>query len=203
MAGLVGRLAAAPPNYAKIAWHGLASHRLGPRRTIAVSQAVIFDGRRVLLAVRSDLRGWELPGGHVQRGESSKIALVREVSEETGYRIAVERHVGNYVRTGFRPHTSSVYACRIVSGTLRPSVETPVIRWFEVDSLPETLFPWFRAPLADAIAARPQPVLRSNRQGAAAVWAALRIDLRMRLSNDRAGLPDSPEPASWADPARP
>ncbi len=203
MAGLVGRLAAAPPNYAKIAWHGLASHRLGPRRTIAVSQAVIFDGRRVLLAVRSDLRGWELPGGHAQPGESSRAALVREVSEETGFRIAVERHVGNYVRTGFRPHTSAVYACRIIGGALRPSVETPVIRWFDIDALPDTLFPWFRAPLADAIAERPQPVLRATRQGAAAVWAALRIDLRMRLSNDRAGLPNVPEPASCADPARP
>jgi 8-oxo-dGTP diphosphatase len=177
----------------KIAWHGLVSPRVGKREPVAVSQAVILSERRVLLAIRSDLRGWELPGGHVQAGESSQAALIREVHEETGFDIAVERHVGDYVRTGFRPYTASVYTCRITGGELRPSVETPVVRWFDIDGLPDTLFPWFRDPVADALAARPEAVVRCNYQGAAAVWAGFKIDLRMRLSDDRAGLPESGE----------
>jgi 8-oxo-dGTP pyrophosphatase MutT (NUDIX family) len=191
--GLFRRLVAAAPNYLKIAWHGLVSPLLGGRESVAVSQAVILSEQRVLLAVRRDLRGWELPGGHVQAGESSEDALIREVREETGLDIAVERRVGEYVRTGFRPYTASVYTCRITGGALRPSVETPVVRWFESDELPDTLFPWFREPLADALAARPEPVARCNYQGAAAVWAGFVIDLRMRLSDDRAGLPESPK----------
>jgi len=189
--GLLGRLVAAAPGYLKIAWHGLVSPRLAARGSVAVSQAVILSERRVLLAVRRDLRGWELPGGHVQAGESSVDALIREVREETGYDIAIERRVGDYVRTGFSPYTASVFTCRITGGALRPSVDTPVVRWFALDALPDTLFPWFREPVADALAARPEPVARRNYQGAAAVWAAFRIDLRMRLSNDRAGLPAS------------
>jgi len=191
--GRFGRLAAAAPNYLNIAWNGLVSPRLGYREPVAVSQAVILSEQRVLLAVRRDLRGWELPGGHLQAGESPEDALFREVREETGHEIAIERHVGDYVRTGFRPYTASVFVCRISGGQLRPSVATPVVRWFAITALPETLFPWFREPLADALAARPEPVLRCNYQGAAAVWAGFKIDLRMRLSNDRAGLPESPK----------
>jgi hypothetical protein len=86
-----------------------------------------------------------------------------------------------------------VFTCRVTGGTLRPSLETPVVRWFDIDALPDTLFPWFHEPLADALAARPEPVARCNYQGAAAVWAGFKIDLRMRLSDDCAGLPESSE----------
>jgi 8-oxo-dGTP diphosphatase len=190
--GLFQRLVAAAPNYLNIAWHGLVSPRVGNGEPIAVSQAVIISEQRVLLAVRRDLRGWELPGGHLQPGESPEAGLIREVHEETGHDVAIERHVGEYVRTGFRPYSASVFTCRVTGGTLRPSLETPVVRWFDIDALPDTLFPWFHEPLADALAARPEPVARCNYQGAAAVWAGFKIDLRMRLSDDQAGLPEPP-----------
>jgi len=190
--GLFGRLLAAAPNYLNIAWQGLVSPRVGKREPIAVSQAVILSDHQVLLAVRRDLRGWELPGGHLLVGESAEAGLIREVREETGHDVAIDRHVGTYVRTGFRPYTASLFTCRVTGGELRPSVETPVVRWFDLDALPETLFPWFREPLADALAARPEPVSRCNYQGVADVWAGFKIDLQMRLSDDQAGLPESP-----------
>ena len=188
MAGLVRRLAAVIPSYLEIAWWGLVSPRV-EREHLVVYQGVILSDRGVLLTVRDDLHGWELPGGNGRPGESPRDALAREILEETGLVVSVERHVGDYVRTGFRPHTARVFLCRERGGPLRPSSETPVVRWFDPGQVPATLFPWYRAPLHDALAPEGPPLERRERQGIAAIWAGLSIDLRMRLSDDRAGLP--------------
>lgn len=60
------------------------------RETVAA--LIVRDGR-VLLCQRSADRAWhpgvwDLPGGHVVPGESAADALVREVREELGVRIA-------------------------------------------------------------------------------------------------------------------
>ena len=72
----------------------------------------MLSDQGVLLAVRSNLRGWELPGGHARRDEAPEAALVREIREETGVDVEVGSLVGSYQRTGFRPHVALVYRCR-------------------------------------------------------------------------------------------
>jgi 8-oxo-dGTP diphosphatase len=59
-----------------------------PARHDVVAGALVRDGR-VLLAHRSPARRWypdvwDLPGGHVEPGESAGQALVRELAEELG-----------------------------------------------------------------------------------------------------------------------
>jgi ADP-ribose pyrophosphatase YjhB (NUDIX family) len=185
--GLLGRLAEIVPNYLSIAWWGLVTPRTQEQGPLLVVQAVVRDGDRVLLSVRSDLHGWELPGGQLHPGEAAEAALCREVLEETGFEVAVERCVGDYVRTGFRPHTARIFLCRVAGGELRSSSETPLVRWFPIGRMPDTLFPWYCAPIADALANLREPVVCHEHQGVAAVWAGMKIDLRMRLSDDRAG----------------
>jgi len=170
--------------YSRTAWWGLVAPRLIEREPLVVAQAVILresEGtREILLSVRSDVKGWELPGGTPEPGESSQQALVREVREETGLDVAITGHVGDYVRTGFRPHTAQVYACRVVGGRLQSSRETPVVRWFDANRLPDTLFPWYREPIADSFAGRAEPVQRREHQGLGAIWAGIRTDVKMR-----------------------
>jgi 8-oxo-dGTP pyrophosphatase MutT (NUDIX family) len=179
--GPIAQLARLPLIYARLAWWGLAAPRVTERGPLLVVQAVIRSEGGVLLALRSDLQGWELPGGTPEPGEAPEAALRREIREETGLEIEIERRVGDYVRTGFRPHTARVFACRASGGALRPSRETPVLRWLDPARPPPTLFPWYRAPLADALACLPAPVERHEHQGASAVLAGLVIDLRLRV----------------------
>lgn len=174
-------LLGALPSYARIAWWGLVAPRLSERGELVVHQGVVLGPAGVLLSERAELRGWELPGGEALPGESGEQAVAREVLEETGVEVRVEGLSGEYLRSGFRPHRARVYRCRAVAGTPRPSDETPRVAWFDPARPPAALFPWSRAPLADALAGAASPPTRAEHQGVATVWAALAIDLRARL----------------------
>jgi ADP-ribose pyrophosphatase YjhB (NUDIX family) len=176
VAGWLHALASAGPDWATVAGAALAA---GEDRGRIVQGVVLGEGG-VLLCERRELRGWELPGGAVRAGESDEDALRREVAEESGVEVAIERHVGDYVRTGFRAHTARVFACRAVGGSARPSREAPRVGWFAPEALPPGIFPWFRGPLEDALRGDPVPVVRRERQGLAAILAGARIDLATR-----------------------
>ena len=54
----------------------------GYRRGVGI---VVSDGRgRVMLARRSDRRGWQFPQGGVRPGETPRAAMYRELKEELG-----------------------------------------------------------------------------------------------------------------------
>ena len=184
------RLARIPSTYFKIAWWGLVSPLVFERKPLVIVQAVILGERdqtgSILLSVRADLRGWELPGGNFMPGESPEQAVLREVAEETGLRAEIVRPVGVYVRTGFRPHAAHVFLCRVQGGAPRPSRETPRVAWWNLDRLPGTLFSWYRQPIRDALVEGAPPVSRAESQGVAAIAGAIGIDLRMRWRNDEA-----------------
>jgi 8-oxo-dGTP diphosphatase len=178
--GRFGRLARLPLDYASLAWWGLVSPRVVEREDLVVLQAVVRSDQGVLLALRRELQGWELPGGAARPGEADEEALRREIREETGLEVRVESLSGVYVRTGFRPHTARVFRCRVSGGALRPSEETPRVAWFRTEALPSTLLPWFRAPLLDAMRGDAGAVQRREHQGLAAILTGLRIDLGTR-----------------------
>ena len=63
-------------------------------RTVEVVAAIIRNGSCVLATQRDDgdlAGGWEFPGGKQEEGESGEAAAVREIREELGASIAIER----------------------------------------------------------------------------------------------------------------
>ena len=57
---------------------------------------LVEDGDRILLQnrVKKDWRGYTLPGGHVEPGESFVDAVIREMKEETGLTVTDPRLAG-------------------------------------------------------------------------------------------------------------
>ena len=61
-------------------------------------------GGSVLLTFQQDpIPEFQLPGGGIDPGESPVVALMREVFEETGYRISKPRRLGAFRRFTFMP----------------------------------------------------------------------------------------------------
>jgi 8-oxo-dGTP pyrophosphatase MutT (NUDIX family) len=146
-----------------------------PKRPQAIrpgASAVIFnDAHEVLLELRSDFNLWGLPGGRMDVGESLEETVVREVLEETGLTVRVERLVGVYsdprlyaiacYPSGDIVHSVVMsFVCGRVSGELKYSAESLDLRYFPTDSLPDDMMKIHRLQVEDALVDTPQPFVR-------------------------------------------
>jgi 8-oxo-dGTP diphosphatase len=91
--------------------------RVAPAHTVGALCFVEHEGRVLLLRQRHR-RGWTLPGGLVNRGETAVQAVEREVFEETGLRIAV----GQPFATVIEPRVRRVDVLFRVTVAERPEV---------------------------------------------------------------------------------
>src|SRR5262245_33463090 len=107
---------------------------------------VVFDDQgRVLAGRRSDTGGWALPSGILEPGEQPEEGAAREVLEETGVVIAIERlvHIEAW-EPSVCPNGDQVqfltmtYACRAVGGEACVNDdESTEVAWFAPDELPD------------------------------------------------------------------
>ena len=122
--------------------------------------AVVRRGADVLLVQRSDTGEWAPVTGIVDPGEDPGVAARREVLEETGVEVTVDRlawvqalptmtHV-NGDRAAYLDHT---FACTFVSGDAQVGDdESLAVRWFPAAALPtmqQTLRARIECVLAD------------------------------------------------------
>ena len=114
--------------------------RLTRGKTLGV-RAVAVDGEgRVLLVKHTYLAGWWLPGGGVDRGETTQAAVVRELREEAGLIARSEpRLLSVHSNERFFPGDHVlVFAIDAFDLTERTSHgEIAEIGWFAPDALPD------------------------------------------------------------------
>ncbi len=98
--------------------------------------AILFDQHgRVLLCHRRDADLWTLPGGGLEHGEAPWAGVVREVKEETGLEVAVERLAGVYSKPEVNEIVFS-FVCTVTGGVPTLNDEADGIDYFALESIP-------------------------------------------------------------------
>lgn len=117
-----------------------AFSRLTRGMTLGVRGVATDAEGRVLLVRHTYLHGWWLPGGGVDRGETTQAAVVRELREEAGLIARAEpRLISVHSNERFFPGDHVlVFAIDAFDMTERTSHgEIAEIGWFAPDALPE------------------------------------------------------------------
>jgi ADP-ribose pyrophosphatase YjhB (NUDIX family) len=126
--------------------------RLTRGKTLGVRAVAVDGDGRVLMVRHTYLTGWWLPGGGVDRGETTQAAVVRELREETGL-IArgAPRLVSIHANDRFFPG-DHVVVFRIEAFDAGPRAgdgEIAEIGWFSPSALPADTNRGCRARLAE------------------------------------------------------
>jgi 8-oxo-dGTP diphosphatase len=123
--------------------------------------AIIFDEQeRVLLSHRRDMDAWNLPGGGIEHGELPTEAVLREVMEETGLEVSIERLLGVYGKVDNPDELVFSFLCRVTGGELVLSDETDDNRYFDIEDIPPNTSPRQVERIREALSHPPQPVFR-------------------------------------------
>ena len=131
------------------------------RREFVVAAAILLDARGRVLLVGNDWQGfgnvrYTLPGGVVERGESTLDALSREVMEETGLKVTRVEHLAYSVHVEDVRRNDRALSFAFVAtydGLLNPRDPDGFIveaRFFPVDEVEKMIpIPPIREPLTN------------------------------------------------------
>lgn len=120
-----------------------------PKHSVSVAGIVVRDDDRVLVIRRDDNDHWEAPGGVLELDESFEDGVRREVLEETGLAVSVERLTGLYKNLN-RGIVAIVFRCRPAEGDAHPTAEAREIRWMTKQEVESSMNPAFAVRILDA-----------------------------------------------------
>ncbi len=109
---------------------------------VATGVVATIEGRILLVRRNHDpaLGRWSFPSGYVDAGEVVEAAAVREVREETGVEVRIDRLLGVYSAPG-EDVIFVAYAGEVVGGEPAPGDEAFEVALFDPDDLPALPFP--------------------------------------------------------------
>jgi ADP-ribose pyrophosphatase YjhB (NUDIX family) len=108
---------------------------------VDVRGAVVREGKILLVQERSDGQ-WCMPGGWADVGDLPSEMVVREVWEESGFRVVPRKVIGLYdanrggIPLEFYHAYKIIFECEITGGEARPGDETRAVGFFSLDGLP-------------------------------------------------------------------
>jgi ADP-ribose pyrophosphatase YjhB (NUDIX family) len=122
-----------------------------PKHSVSVAGIVVRDDGRILALCRRDNQHWEPPGGVLELHETFDEGVRREVFEETGIEVEVERLTGVYKNMP-RGIVAVVFRCSPVGGQPAPTNEALSVSWLTVEQIRQYMDPAYVIRVTDAFA---------------------------------------------------
>ena len=108
--------------------------------TVGVFAIILDEENNVLICHRRDHDLWNLPGGGLEKGETVENAIIREVAEETGLEVVIDRITGVYSKKDKNEVVFS-FLCKIISGNIKLNDEADQIEYYSLDNIPHNFSP--------------------------------------------------------------
>jgi 8-oxo-dGTP diphosphatase len=103
---------------------------------IQISAALIIKKGNILFAKRAkgELAGfWEFPGGKIEKGETSKQAIIREIKEELNLDIKPIKNLGIFThKYDFAEIEMTLFECEILEGEIRLDGSHTEYKWVDI-----------------------------------------------------------------------
>ncbi|ARF78263.1 NUDIX hydrolase [Kitasatospora aureofaciens] len=131
------------------------------RHSVSVAGVVVREDGRVLAIRRADNGAWEPPGGVLELDEAIEDGVRREVCEETGIKVGVERLTGVYKNVA-RGIVALVFRCRPESGAERLSDESVEVDWLTPDEVSDRMAEVYAVRVLDALRDDTAPSIRAH-----------------------------------------
>ncbi|MFD5199800.1 NUDIX hydrolase [Streptomyces sp. NPDC058375] len=121
-----------------------------PLHSVSVAGVVVREDGRVLTIKRADNGTWEPPGGVLELAEDPEDGVRREVYEETGIKVDVDRLTGVYKNTS-RGIVALVFRCRVEGGSEQLSDESAAVEWLTPDQVTSRMAEVYAVRVTDAL----------------------------------------------------
>ncbi len=118
--------------------------------SVSVAGVVVRDDGRVLAIRRADNGTWEAPGGVLELDERPEDGAAREVLEETGIKVSVDKLTGVY-KNVTRGIVALVFRCHAVDGEERTSDESTAVEWLTPAEVSERMSEVYAVRVLDAL----------------------------------------------------
>jgi 8-oxo-dGTP diphosphatase len=122
-----------------------------PRHSVSVAGIVVNDEGKVLVIRRRDNNHWEPPGGVLELDETFEEGVRREVQEETGVLVRVDRLTGVY-KNMTRGIVALVFRCTPEAGSTTVTDEAREVRWMTTSEVCDAMTPAYAVRITDAFA---------------------------------------------------
>ncbi|MER7849582.1 NUDIX domain-containing protein [Kitasatospora sp. NPDC096077] len=132
-----------------------------PLHSVSVAGAVVREDGRILAIRRADNGTWEPPGGVLELSETVEDGVRREVYEETGIKVSVERLTGVY-KNVTRGIVALVFRCHPEGGSEQLSDESTAVAWLTPDEIADRMGEVYAIRLLDAIQGEAAPHVRTH-----------------------------------------